>query len=122
MRLNRGLFEDFYSIGKVIGIGTFAEVRVAKSEVTKTDRAVKIINKKHLSRADDIKRFIYEIDLLKNLDHPNILKVYEYFLDSDRLYIVTELVSGTELLYQVNKKKGTKVAYFEEEEAALLIK
>jgi serine/threonine protein kinase len=56
------------------------------------------------------------------LDHPNVLKVYEYFLDSDRLYIVTELVSGSELLYQVNKKKSSKVPFFEEEEAALLIK
>jgi serine/threonine protein kinase len=54
VRLNRGLFEDFYSIGKIIGIGTFAEVRLAESVVTNTMRAVKIINKKHLSRADDI--------------------------------------------------------------------
>lgn len=56
------------------------------------------------------------------MDHPNILKVFEFFLDEDRLYIVTELVEGSELLAEVNRKKGTKHTYFEEEEAALLIK
>lgn len=41
-----------------------------------------------------MKRFIYEINLLRDLDHPNILKIFEYFLDDDRLYIVTELIDG----------------------------
>lgn len=71
---------------------------------------------------DDLKRFFYEINILKELDHPSILKVFEYFQDDDRLFIVTEYITGKELLYEVNKKKGTKQIYFEEEEAALIIK
>lgn len=85
-------------------------------------RAVKVINKKHLHNQDSLRRFLYEIDILKDLDHPNVLKVFEYFLDDDRLYIVTEFVEGKELLQEVNRKKGTKEVCFEEEEAALLIK
>jgi calcium-dependent protein kinase len=97
-------------------------VRRCISRVTSTVRAVKVINKKHLHNADSLKRFLYEIEVLKDLDHPNVLKVFEYFLDDDRLYIVTEFVEGRELLQEVNRKKGTKEVCFEEEEAALLIK
>ena len=58
-------------------IGTFSEVRIAQSTVTQTKRAVKIINKAHLTRQEYMKRFIYEINLLKDMDHPNIVKIYE---------------------------------------------
>lgn len=97
-------------------------MRKCESVVTQSYRAVKVINKKHLHNQDSLKRFVYEIQILKDMDHPNILKVFEFFLDDDRLYIVTELVEGSELLAEVNRKKGTKHKFFEEEEAALLIK
>ena len=71
-------------------------------------RAVKVINKKHIHRGADVKRFYYEIEILRDLDHPGVLKVFEYFQDSDRLYIVTEYVPGFELLQELNRRKGTK--------------
>jgi len=37
---------------------------------------------------------INEIDILKQMDHPNIVKIYEYFEDSEHLYIVMELIEG----------------------------
>ena len=45
---------------------------------TKALRAVKIINKKYLAE-DERTRLLNEIDILKQLDHPNILKLYEFF-------------------------------------------
>ena len=39
-----------------------------------------------------------EIEILKNLDHPNILRVYECFEDSKFIYIITELIKGHDLL------------------------
>ncbi len=69
---------------------------------------MKVINKRHLHNSDSLKRFLYEIEILKDLDHPNVLKVFEYFLDHERLYILTEFVPGRELLQECNRKKGSK--------------
>lgn len=56
------------------------------------------------------------------MDHPGVLKIFEYFIDTERLYIVTEFIAGGELLKEMNKRKGTKQPHFTEEEAALMIK
>ena len=41
--------------------------------------------------------FFNEISILKDLDHPNILKMYEFFQDTKRYYIVTDICKGGEL-------------------------
>jgi calcium-dependent protein kinase len=122
VRENMGFFDDFYKIGKLLGIGTFSEVRKVESTVTNATRAVKVVNKMHLTNVEDIKRFFYEIEILRDLDHPNVLKVFEYFQDKDRLYILTEYVKGGELLTEMNRRKATKQQFFTEEEAAFMIK
>ena len=45
--------------------------------------------------------FKYEINILKKLDHPNIIKLYEIFEDSNRYYLVTELCKGGELFDEI---------------------
>ncbi len=108
VRENMGYFDDFYKIGKLLGIGTFSEVRRVESRVTNATRSVKVVNKMHLTNIEDIRRFFYEIEILRDLDHPNVLKVFEYFQDRDRLYIVTEYVKGGELLLEMNRRKNSK--------------
>jgi serine/threonine protein kinase len=105
-----------------LGIGTFSEVRKVESIVTGSQRAVKVFNKMHLTNVEDIKRFFYEIEILRAMDHPSVLKIFEYFQDEDRLYLVTEWIPGGELLQYMNKKKTTKDIFMNEEEAALMIK
>jgi len=47
---------------------------------------------------DEEQQTLYnEINVLRNLDHPNIVKIYEYYEDDKRFYIVTEICSGGEL-------------------------
>jgi calcium-dependent protein kinase len=79
VRENYGAFDSFYRIQKLLGIGTFSEVRKVESIVTFAVRAVKVVNKMHLTNVEDIKRFFYEIEILRDLDHPNVIKVFEYF-------------------------------------------
>jgi calcium-dependent protein kinase len=53
-------------------------VRKCLHKETKALRAVKIINKKYLAE-NEKERLLGEINILKQLDHPNILKLYEFF-------------------------------------------
>lgn len=50
-------------------------------------------------------RLKYEIDILKNLDHPNIVKLYEVFEDKTYIYLITELCSGGELFDVIVEKQ-----------------
>jgi len=50
------------------------------------------------------------------------LETSRYFIDDDRLYIIMELIEGQELLTEVNKRKGSKQTFFDEEDAAVIIK
>ena len=47
-----------------------------------------------------------EIEMLKTVDHPNILKYYECFEDKHNYYIVTEFCAGGELINFILKEKG----------------
>lgn len=62
-------------------------------------------------------RLKFEIDILKNLDHPNILRLYEVFEDKKYIYLVTELCQGGELFDEILKRKT-----FTEKDAAVVIK
>jgi calcium-dependent protein kinase len=70
-------------------IGAYGEVRKCLHKETKALRAVKIIGKKYLAE-DEKKKLLGEINILKQLDHPNILKLYEFFQDQKRYFLVTE--------------------------------
>jgi len=45
-----------------------------------------------------------ETNILRELDHPNVIKMYETFEDSDNVYLVMELCEGGELFYKVEEK------------------
>jgi len=53
-----------------------------------------------MSQQDKI-RLKYEIDILKNLNHPNIVRLYEVFESKKWIYLVTELCEGKELFEEI---------------------
>jgi len=112
---NNGRFRDFYQIGPGLGSGTFGEVRKWINKTTQAIRAVKIIRKDALFGQDKI-RFFYEMEIMKKLDHPNILRIYEIFQDQKRYYLITELCTGGELFDEIAKKSN-----FSEKGAAIII-
>ena len=78
-------------------------------------RAVKFIKKNALDDFE-IKRFTHEIEMLKMLDHPNVIKLYEFYEDDQRYYLVTELCTGGEILDELTERES-----FKEPEAAEII-
>lgn len=67
---------------------------------TKAVRAVKIMKKDKINSSEQV-RLRYEIDILKNLDHPNILRLYEVFEDNKHIFLVTEYCDGGELFDEI---------------------
>ena len=58
---------------------------------TKAVRAVKALLKQGFYNQEERERFQAEVTLLRQMDHPNILKLYEVYQDDARFYVVTEL-------------------------------
>lgn len=79
---------------KILGEGAFGVARKAIENDTGEVRAVKTI---HKNKIRNQKRFINEVQSLKTLDHPNIIKLYDIYEDDEEVHLVTEFWSGGEL-------------------------
>ena len=64
------------------------------------ERAVKLIVKIKMSLHEKV-RLKYEINILKNLIHPNIVRLIEVFEDKNYIFLVTELCNGRELFEEI---------------------
>ncbi|KAK2573445.1 Serine/threonine-protein kinase SIK3 [Acropora cervicornis] len=86
----------YYNIEKTIGKGNFAVVKLATHCVTRTKVAVKIIDKSQLDQ-DNLKKIFREVQVMKMLDHPHIIKLYQVMETDRMLYLVTEYASKGEI-------------------------
>ena len=102
-----------YTFGKVIGTGSYGQVRLAVHKLTKQVRAVKIIQKAKVN----INALLNEINILSKLSHPNIMQIFEVFDDNTNVYIVSEYCKGGEL-FDIISKKGS----FTEKDACVIMK
>ena len=96
-------FDDYYETGEVLGEGANGQVLKAKHRITKMEAAVKIINKEGMDEKNEF-RLRREIDVLKIVKHDNLLELYDVFETNDRIYLVTELVSGGTLFNWLEKQ------------------
>ena len=62
-----------------------------------------MIKKDKLIEGEDV-RLRYEIDIIKNLHHPNIMTLYEVYEDQDFIYLVTELCHGRDLFDEIYER------------------
>lgn len=83
---------------------------------TKEVRAVKIIDKERMDEQERV-RLKYEVEILKNLYHANIVRIYEVYENETTIFIVTELCEGKELFEEISSRKK-----FNEKEAAIVTK
>ena len=95
---------DVYTELSTIGEGSYGIVKkVFLKSNPKTLRAMKIIPKENIIENSEAKTLIDEIGILKNLEHPNIMKLYECFNDKENVYIVSEYCDQGDLLGKMEK-------------------
>ena len=93
--------ENYQKI-KRIGKGSYGSVFKVMKKNTNLIRAMKVIPKNFQKDNDEILR---EIHILKNLDHPNVMKIYEFLEDDKNYYLIQEFCDGGDLDTILNGKK-----------------
>ncbi|KAJ2379646.1 Calmodulin-dependent protein kinase cmk2 [Coemansia sp. RSA 2607] len=107
--------KQYYTFGKTLGAGTFGEVREASFNPDGRRVAIKVIKKSALS--SDEHMVLKEIDIVRHLHHPNIVKLLDWFESKDKYYLVFQLCTGGELFQKISD-----YGHFTEEDARRLIR
>ncbi|XP_024116750.1 MAP/microtubule affinity-regulating kinase 3a isoform X9 [Oryzias melastigma] len=85
-----------YRLLKTIGKGNFAKVKLARHILTGREVAIKIIDKTQLN-PNSLQKLFREVRIMKILNHPNIVKLFEVIETDRTLYLVMEYASGGEV-------------------------
>lgn len=88
----------------------------ARHRATGQFRCVKKINKTKFTKTQS-ESIMNEIKVLAELDHPNIVKIFEYYESENSLYLITELLTGGELFEKISENTS-----FSEKSAKIIIK
>jgi serine/threonine protein kinase len=118
--LNSKIFKgklDDYLITKELGKGSYAVVKLAVHKVTKIKYAIKIYSKQTLTDRQKRNTVNNEINILKQIDNENIMKLYDVINTPSNLYLVLEYINGVNLLQII---KNEKLHFIKEERAKLL--
>ncbi|KAJ3214569.1 hypothetical protein HDU67_001489 [Dinochytrium kinnereticum] len=87
-----------YEILKTVGEGSFARVKLAIHRLTNQKVAIKVIDKERLPDNYSMKNIHREAQIMRMLDHPNIIQLYEVMETKKELFLVLEYAAGGELL------------------------
>eukprot|EP01080_Neovahlkampfia_damariscottae_P010208 gene10208-2628_t len=79
-----------FEIGKPLGRGKFGSVYLAREKSTKFVVALKVLMKEQLKKKEVEHQLRREIEIQSHLRHPNILRLYGYFYDKKRVYLILE--------------------------------
>ncbi|CAG9324607.1 unnamed protein product [Blepharisma stoltei] len=109
--------ENDYKFVKKIGKGSFADVYLAKDLITSENVAIKAIHKiVCLKSPNGLSSLVNEIEIMRKLDHPNIIKFYKIYESEHHISLVLDFLEGGELFTRVLSKGS-----YTEKEAARLI-
>ena len=97
---------NFYKYGRLIGQGAFGKVNLGLNILTGRVVAIKSFNKSNLnSNSENMKKILYETNLMKKLNHPNITKILELFEDKEYILIIMEYINGGNLFSFLKKRR-----------------
>lgn len=113
---NPGNINDWYKLEtNQLGAGSYGSVCKAEHKITKSVRAIKTVSKV-ASGPRALDRLHTEVDIMKMMDHPGIIKLYETFEDRKNIYLVMELCTGGELFDKI-----VEAGHFTETQAAIVM-
>jgi len=95
-------FFDFYVMKEDIGIGKFGLVKLGIHKLTNQKVAIKTIKKSSMTQLD-LELVKSEIDIMKLLKHPNVVRLLDHFENAEYVYIVMELFQGGDLANFISK-------------------
>jgi len=105
-----------YEVGDELGRGAFSVVKAGVNRKTRDRVAIKIIDRNDVGK-DYEKNLRMEMDILRRVDHPNIIALHEMIEAGNKLYFVMELVTGGELFDRIVEKGS-----YSEEDAKILVR
>ena len=104
-----------YDINEEIGQGRFSVVKRCTLKSNRQSFAMKIVKKTQTSEQDR-KYLKKEIDILRQLDHRNIVHIHDYYTDTSQLFLVIDYLSGGDLFEEITKR-----SYYTERDASICI-
>lgn len=105
---------DHYENIRNIGTGSSAQVIKVRNKKNGFFRALKSIK---LTEKDTLQKSYEEVEIVKLLDHPNIIKIYDYYLNpSNTIDLISEFIPGEELFSKIKKQQ-----IFKEDQAARIM-
>lgn len=113
----QNILKALYKKIKTLGHGGFGTVKLYKSKLTKTLVAIKFVKIKSLIKSEFVSRAYKEIQVLRDLNHPNIVKLLDVIKTRENLCFVMEYCEGGEIKKYIQEKKGLS----DEETSALCL-
>ncbi|TKW13928.2 hypothetical protein SEVIR_5G133900v4 [Setaria viridis] len=108
----RWVLSDF-EVGKPLGRGKFGHVYLAREKRSNQIVALKVLFKSQLKQSQVEHQLRREVEIQSHLRHPNILRLYGYFYDQTRVYLILEYAAKGELY-----KELTRCKHFSERRSA----
>ncbi|XP_014522452.1 serine/threonine-protein kinase Aurora-3 isoform X1 [Vigna radiata var. radiata] len=105
-----------FEIGKPLGKGKFGRVYVARERESKFVVALKVISKEQLEKYKIHHQLRREMEIQFSLKHPNVLRLYGWFHDSENVFLILEYAHNGELYKELSRK-----GHFSEQQAATYI-
>ncbi|XP_020212448.1 serine/threonine-protein kinase Aurora-2 [Cajanus cajan] len=115
MDQRRWTLNDF-DIGKPLGRGKFGHVYLAREKTSNHIVALKVLFKSQLQQSQVVHQLRREVEIQSHLRHPHILRLYGYFYDQKRVYLILEYAPKGELYKELQRCK-----YFSERRAATYV-
>ncbi len=112
-----GSLLDYYDVVKQLGKGGYGKVYEVKNKKTGEIRACKHLSKLNIKNLEKFRR---EIEILKKMDHPNIIKLFEVFESDRSIYLIMEECKGGEIFDRIIEHIQNKKMYSEKDAANII--
>lgn len=111
-------FDDNYVFDSLLGKGSFSKVYLGIKLKDNENYAIKVVKKSKLSEnIKNIKALIKEIEIMRKINHPRIIRLYEVYETDSSIYLVTEYLEGGELLQRMRSN-----GHCSEKDASIVIR